>query len=48
MFLSEILSTIIHNEIQDVELFDFIESSLIWYDNSQDSYFLFNFFDENN
>ena len=32
MFLSEILSTIIHNEIEDVELFDFIENSLIWYD----------------
>ena len=37
MFLSEILSTIIHNEIKDVELFDFIESSLIWYDKSEES-----------
>ena len=37
MFLSEILSTIIHNEIEDVELFDFIEDSLIWYDQSKDS-----------
>jgi DNA repair protein RecO (recombination protein O) len=37
MFLSEILSTIIHNEIEDVELFDFIEASLIWYDQSEDS-----------
>ena len=37
MFLSEILSTIIHNEIEDVELFDFIEDSLIWYDQSEDS-----------
>jgi len=37
MFLSEILSTIIHNEIEDVELFDFIENSLIWYDQSEDS-----------
>jgi len=37
MFLSEILSTIIHNEIEDVELFDFIEDSLIWYDRSKDS-----------
>ena len=37
MFLSEILSAIIHNEIKDVELFDFIESSLIWYDKSEDS-----------
>jgi len=37
MFLSEILSTIIHNEIEDVELFDFIENSLIWYDQFEDS-----------
>ena len=37
MFLSEILSTIIHNEIKDIELFDFIESSLIWYDKSEES-----------
>ena len=37
MFLSEILSTIIHNEIEDVELFDFIEDSLIWYDQSEAS-----------
>jgi DNA repair protein RecO (recombination protein O) len=37
MFLSEILSTIIHNEIEDIELFDFIENSLIWYDQFEDS-----------
>ena len=37
MFLSEILSNIIHIETKDMELFDFIEKSLIWYDKSQDS-----------
>mgnify|MGYP006136219597 FL=1 len=37
MFLSEILSNIIHNESKDLELFDFIEESFIWYDKSEDS-----------
>ena len=37
MFLSEILSNIIHIETKDMELFDFIEKSLIWYDKSEDS-----------
>jgi|TARA_B110000908_G_scaffold105034_1_gene123721 DNA repair protein RecO (recombination protein O) len=37
MFLSEILSNIIHVETKDMELFDFIEKSLIWYDKSEDS-----------
>ena len=37
MFLSEILSKIIHIETKDMELFDFIEKSLIWYDKSEDS-----------
>ena len=37
MFLSEILSNIIHNESKDLELFDFIEESFIWYDKSDDS-----------
>ena len=31
MFLSEILSNIIHNESKDLELFDFIEESFIWF-----------------
>ena len=35
MFLSEILSNIIHIETKDMELFDFIEKSLIWYDKSE-------------
>tara|TARA_B110000483_G_scaffold7623_1_gene8997 strand:+ start:590 stop:1312 length:723 start_codon:yes stop_codon:yes gene_type:complete len=37
MFLSEILSNIIHIETKDMDLFDFIEKSLIWYDKSEDS-----------
>ena len=37
MFLSEILSNIIHIETKDMELFDFIEKSLIWYDKSENS-----------
>ena len=37
LFLSEILSNIIHIETKDMELFDFIEKSLIWYDKSEDS-----------
>tara|TARA_B100000787_G_scaffold35990_1_gene25199 strand:- start:30 stop:752 length:723 start_codon:yes stop_codon:yes gene_type:complete len=37
MFLSEILSNIIHIETKDMELFNFIEKSLIWYDKSEDS-----------
>ena len=37
MFLSDILSNIIHNESKDLELFDFIEESFIWYDKSEDS-----------
>ncbi|MDA9356621.1 DNA repair protein RecO [Flavobacteriaceae bacterium] len=37
MFLSEILSNIIQSETKDVELFDFIEKSLVWYDKSEES-----------
>ena len=42
MFISEILSSILNQESEDIELYNFIENSIIWYDkeNSNTSFYL--------